>query len=98
MQLLYDLAQLDASSFHAATKIRSQALTDIEVYALWRIASNLEQPATTRVCQLLRSAMQFRGCTVPQHKLRLRLPFLAHATFHTEIKQWLRHQVLSYKH
>ena len=42
--------------------------------------------------------MQCRGCTVPQHQLRLRLPFLAHATFHTEIKQWLRHQVLSYKH
>ena len=42
--------------------------------------------------------MKFRGCTVPQHKLRLRLPFLVHPTFHTEITQWLRHQVLSYKH
>ena len=49
-QLLYDLAQLDASSFHAATKIRSQALTDIEVYALWRIANNLEQPAKINYC------------------------------------------------
>ena len=35
MQLLYDLAQLDASSFQAAKRICSQALTDIEVYALW---------------------------------------------------------------
>ena len=31
MQLLHDLAQLDASSFQAAKKIRSQALTDIEL-------------------------------------------------------------------
>ena len=97
-QLLYDSAQLDASSFQAATKIRSQSLTDMEVYALWRIANNLEQPAKTRVCQLLRSAMQFRGSTIPQLKLRLRLPFLAHATFHIETKQWLRRQVLLRKH
>ena len=85
MQLLYDLAQLDASSFQAAKKIRSQALTDIEVYALWRIANNLEQPAKTRVCQLLRSTMKFRGCTVPERKMRRRLPFLAHQTFHASL-------------
>ena len=98
VQLLCDLAPLDASSLQAAKKIRSQELADIEVYALWRIANNLEQPAKTRVRQLLRAAMKFRGCTIPEHKTRLRLPFLAHQTFHAEITQWLRHQVLSHKH
>ena len=75
-------------------KIRSQALTDIEVYALWRIANNLEQPAKTRVRQLLRAAMKFGGCTIPEHKTRL----LAHQTFCADVTQWLRHEVLSKKH
>ena len=94
-QLLYDLAQLDASSLQAAKKIRPQALTDVEVYALWRIANNLEQPAKTRVCQLLRSAIKFRGRSVPERKTRrLRLPFLVHPTFHAEMTSWLRTHIV----
>ena len=41
--------------------------------------------------------MKFRGA-IPEHKTRLRLPFLAHQTFRANIIQWLRHQVLSNKH
>ena len=98
LQLLYDLSQSDATSFQVSKKIRSQALTDIEVYALWRIANNLEQLAKTKVRQLIRAALKFRGCTIPEQKVRLQLPFLAHRAFRANITQWLRHQVLFNKH
>ena len=41
LEMLFDLGQTDYRSFEASKKIRSQKFTDLEVYALWRIATDL---------------------------------------------------------
>ena len=85
-------------SFQAAKLVRSQRVTDTEVYALFRIAKNLEQPAKSKVVALLTGALRFRNCSVPAKQPRLRVPFLAHADFKTCLTKWLRQQIQQYKH
>ena len=95
--ILYDLAQMDRRSFEAAKLIRSQRITELELYALWRIGCNLEQPEKSRVKKLMCSAFRFRGCSIPDVHPRLRCPYLAHPSFQWEVSAWLRQQIKRYK-
>ena len=49
LQLLRNLTKHTAASFEAAKELRSGRHTDLEVYAIRRMAANLEEPAAAEL-------------------------------------------------
>ena len=67
--ILIDLTQTDIKSFEASKHIRSQHMTDLEVYALWRMAVNLEQPGSCQAHQIRASFSQWQCSSNSSHPL-----------------------------
>ena len=53
-------------------------MSTLELFALFRLASNLEEPTRSSVRSLVKQAIQFRRLTVPKKNFPLSLLFLAH--------------------
>ena len=96
-KLLYELSLFTKQSFLTSTRIRSAALHDFEVYGLYRLSGNLEEPARSRVRSLIASAMRFRGLSVPKSNSPFSCPFLSHDQFPRDLQAFLRQIVLSNK-
>ena len=63
LQLLRNLTKHTAASFEAAKQIRSGRHTDLEVYAIRRMAANLEEPGRSRALHILNKALIYRNLT-----------------------------------
>ena len=59
-----------------------QANTDLEVYAIRRMATSLEE-------HLLNQALKNRNLTPPKGNLPLTIPVLAHPSFQSDLQRWL---------
>eukprot|EP00439_Symbiodinium_sp_Y106_P077706 s915_g16.t1 len=95
--LLYDLASLTVTSFEAAKIVRSDRVSALELYALFRMAKIMEQPYRSRVVQLLKSALKFRNCTVPRHNSSVTIPVLSHPSFPSQVSSFLSHIIQQFK-
>jgi hypothetical protein len=80
-QFLYDVASYTERSYKAARILRSNCVTHDQVYALFRLAANMDEPYRTRVKSIISSAMSFRNMTVPTYNKPLALPYLCHRQF-----------------
>ena len=59
-RILLNLSSLTARSYEAEKLIRSNQITEFELYGLYRLASNLEQPHQSKAISAIRSALLFR--------------------------------------
>ena len=89
-RILLDLSSLTAKSYQAEKLIRSSQISDLELYGLYRLASNLEQPHQSKTISALRSALVFRRLTVPQSNRALAVPFLAHQEHKIQLMAFLK--------
>ena len=92
--LLIDLGSNTIRSFLASKHIRSLSVSPDCLYALFRLAGNLEEPGRSRVKGLLASALKFRCLSIPRPHKPITLPFLSHPSFQQELKQFLALKVL----
>ena len=83
--------------FDTSKTLRSGAATDWDVYALWRLAQNIEQPERCRCLSKVKNILQFRNCTIPKQNKPLTIPFPAHPTFQKQTQAWLRRHIISQK-
>ena len=98
LQLLRNLTKHTAASFEAAKQLRSGRHTDLEVYAIRRMAANLEEPGRSRALHILNKALIYRNLTPPKPNIPLTVPFLAHDDFTKHCQQWLRTTIQQHKH
>ena len=96
--LLRNLTKHTAASFEAAKQLRSGRHTDLEVYAIRRMAANLEEPGRSRALHIINKALLFRNLTPPKPNIPLTVPFLAHDDFTKHCQQWLRTTIQQHKH
>ena len=89
-RILLDLSSLTARSYEAEKLIRSNQISEFELYGLYRLASNLEQPHQSKAISAIRSALGFRRLTVPRSNKSLAVPFLAHQEHKTQIMAFLK--------
>ena len=89
-KLLSSLSSLTKQSYFAAKLVRSNAITSDELYALFRLSSNLEEPFRSRTRTLLKSALQFRRLSVPKRNVPLRIPFLSHPLVQKQLNNFLK--------
>ena len=86
------------ASFDAARQLRSGKYTDLEVYAIRRMATSLEEPGRSRALHLLNQALTYRNLTPPKSNLPLTIPFLAHPSFQSDVQRWLGQLINHHKH
>ena len=98
LTLLRDLTKHTAASFEAAKQLRSGRHTDLEVYAIRRMAANLEEPGRSRALHIINKALLLRNLTPPKPNIPLTVPFLAHHDFTKHCQQWLRTTIQQHKH
>ena len=98
LQILRNLTKHTAASFEAAKQLRSGRHTDLEVYAIRRMAANLEEPGRSRALHILNKALIYRNLTPPKPNIPLTVPFLAHDDFPKHCQQWLRTTIQQHKH
>lgn len=96
-KVLYHLSLPSKQSFEACKLIRSGTFDTLEVYALYRLASHMEEPGRSKVRGLISKTLTFRNATVPKKNLPLAIPFLSHTTFQGDVQLWLRRLVLNNK-
>ena len=64
--------------------------TDWDVYALWRLAQNVEQPERSRCLSELKNILNFRNCTIPKQNKHF-------PSWLTPPSAWLRRHIISQK-
>ena len=87
---LHLLAEQSQRSFDTQRYIRSNDLHSDHLFALYKLAHQLEDPPRTRVRSILKSAIQFRQLPLPPSPRPLILPLLCHSTFSSQTRSWLR--------
>ena len=98
LTVLRDLTKHTRASFDAARHLRSDKYTDLEVYAICRMATSLEEPGRSRALHLLNQALTYRNLTPPKSNLPLTIPFLAHPSFQSDVQRWLAQLINHHKH
>ena len=89
-EILFDLCSATKRSFDAERHIRSLAVSPDEVYALFRLAHNLEQPHRSAAISCIKRCLIFRQLSIPKSNLPLTIPFLCIPDFSKQVKGFLR--------
>ena len=97
-RILYQISLFTRASFEACKRILSGEFHTLEVYALYRLATHIEEPGKSRVKSLIGKALLFRNATVPKNNLPLHIPFLAHDKCRANLETWIRQLILQHKH
>ena len=77
------------ASFEAARQLRSGRYSDLEIYAVRRMATSLEEPGRSRATHLINQTLRYRNLTPPKSNLPFTIPFLAHTSFQADTQRWL---------
>ena len=96
--ILHDLMKTDGRAWTMQRSLGSASWTHEHVYALYKLAANLEEPFRSSVRNRLASVLKFRGQAVPRINQPLVVPFLAHSKFPAFATQWLRQVRNDFQH
>lgn len=88
--VLHDLTTHDGRAWNMQCSLGSARWHDDHVYALYKLAANLEEPFRSRARGRLAKVLQFRCQDVPRRNQPLVVPFLAHSKFPGFVVAWLR--------
>ena len=97
--ILYDLGSHTRASLDAARMIRSERMSDEEVYALTKLSRSVENPVRSRIHSILKSAVKFRS-TMHWPLTGRPLPVLplSHSTFIREGRLWRSSLISDFKY
>ena len=93
--ILTVLAERSLASFDMQRALRSSAYSLQRVYALYRLAHNLDEPPRSAVHSLITKILVFKGGVKPPRAKPMQLPMLSHSSFRSAVKKWLKSQVVS---
>ena len=96
-RILCQISLFTRASFEACKRFGSGEFHTLEDYALYRLATHMEEPGRSRVKSLIGKALLFCNVTVPKSNLPLHIPFLAHDNFRTNLETWIRQHKLQHK-
>ena len=88
--ILTVLAERSLASFDMQRALRSSAYSLQHVYALYRLAHNLDEPPRSAVHSLITKILVFKGGVKPPRAKPMQLPMLWSA-----VKKWLKSKVVS---
>ena len=95
--ILFQLAENSYQSFQMAKSLRSAQYSTDQIFALYRLANNLEDPPRSRVRSLLKKAIQFKGAMLPCRAKALLIPVFARSSFSKQVRSWLKNIVIERK-
>ena len=93
--ILTVLAERSLASFDMQRALRSSAYSLQHVYALYRLAHNLDEPPRSAVHSLITKVLVFKGGVKPPRAKPMQLPMLSRSSFRSAVKKWLKSQVVS---
>ena len=93
--ILTVLAERSLASFDTQRALRSSAYSLQRVYALCRLAHNLDELPRSAVHSLITKILVFKGGVKPPRAKPMQLPMLSHSSFRSAAKKWLKSQVVS---
>ena len=96
--ILHDLMKKDGRAWNMQRSLGSARWTHEHVYALYKLAANLEEPFRSSVRGRIASVLRLRNQDVPRLNQPLVVPFLAHSKFPAFATQWLRGVRCQYQH
>ena len=94
---LCDLASNTKRQFLAFKSLKSHLWTSDDMYLIWRVSNNVEQPHQSKIRSLLTKIFAFRQIPRPPKNRALAIPFLSHPQFKQAIKSALRKCIVSHK-
>lgn len=97
-RILHGLCDKTVNHFSIERRLRSHSAGEVELYLLYRMTNQLEEPKRTVARSRLRSIMQFRDMRVPGQSAALVIGALAHHTFKQSLRQFIRQLLLEHRH
>ena len=97
-KLLYAISSDTKQEYDASRELRSGKHDNETVTLLYRLANHMEQPWRSKARARLRRVLNFRNATVPKFNLPLKIPFLAHDTFKSNVQQWISKLIRRHRH
>ena len=91
--ILKDIGSNTLRSFDRIKELRSNRTSGHQVLALFKLASNMEEPFKSNVRSQLGKVLEFKNLVKPKHNKPLSLPHLAGQSFKGVFKQMLRDHV-----
>ena len=97
-KILYAISSDTKQEYDASRELRSGKHDNETVTLLYRLANHMEQPWRSKARARLRRVLKFRNATVPKFNLPLKIPFLAHETFKSNVQQWISRLIRRHRH
>ena len=95
--VIFDLASHTKKEFTTTASLRSSKWTRDDLYLLWRVLQNVEEPHCSFVKSKLAKVFKFRQLQKPQYNLALAVPFLSHLQFKSQVSKFMRSHILQCK-
>ena len=96
--ILNNMASSTEKSYTACKLARSVQISPMQLYALFKMAANMEEPSRTKVRSLITKAIKLRSMSVPKYNKPLAIPYLCHDGFKKNVQAWLKERVKAIKH
>ena len=96
-EILFGLASNTREQWDTQRSLRTSKFTKDEIYLLWRMHHNIEEPHQSIISGQLKSVFQFKQIHPPPKNLPIRLPPLHHTDFSKAVGKILRQHVLRNK-
>ena len=96
--ILNMIASNTEQSYTACKLVRSVRVSPMQLYALFKLALNMDEPARTKARSRIKKDMLFRRMAIPKYNKPLALPFLCHPSFKKEVQAWLKKHITMAKH
>ena len=91
--ILKDIGSNTLRSFERISELRSNRTDGHQVLALFKLASNMEEPFKSNVRSQLGKVLEFKNLAKPKYNKSLSLPYLAGTRFKSTIQSMLRDHV-----
>ena len=93
--ILFQLSSQTKDHFEAQKALRSYRYSVQDLYLLWRVSQNIEQPHRSMAQNELKSALSYKNHTPPPINIAPKLPLLAHPEFKRAVASFLRKQFIT---
>ena len=92
------LATPSRSTMHLVSSEVETRPDNETVTLLYRLANHMEQPWRSKARARLKLVLKFRNASVPRFNKPLKLPFLAHSQFKTNVQNFLANLIRQHRH
>eukprot|EP00439_Symbiodinium_sp_Y106_P054574 s1990_g7.t1 len=97
-KMLYAISSDTKQEYDASRELRSGKHDNETVTLLYRLANHMEQPWRSKARARLKHVLKFRNASVPRFNKPLKLLFLAHTRFKTNVQKFLADLIRQHRH